>query len=63
MKGKGLKPARGTCRNPFLAVAKVKTPVVAEEKEAGMRPEIRKVYEYDVQTKAGETILVKPQFQ
>ncbi len=61
--GKGLKPARGTCRNPLLAVAKVKTPLVAEEKASGDMPEVRKVYEYDVQTKAGETILVKPQFQ
>ena len=61
--GKGLKPARGTCRNPLLAVAKIKTPVVAEEKASGDMPEVRKVYEYDVQTKAGERILVRPQLQ
>ena len=58
--GKGLKAARGACRNPLLTVANVKTPIVAEVKEPGIVPDVRQVYEYDVQTKAGETVVVEP---
>ena len=60
LKGKGLKQAKGECKNPFLSVAKVKTPLVSQEKGEQKDIDIRKVYEYDVKTKKGETLTFEP---
>ena len=57
---KGLKPAKGACPNPFLMGAKVKTPLVSKEKKEQHDIGIRKVYEYDVNTKKGETLTFEP---
>ena len=59
LKGKDLKPAKGACQNPFLSVAKVKTPLVSKEKKEQHDIEIRKVYEYDVKTKKGEIVTLE----
>ena len=56
LKGKGLKAAKGKCPNMLLAGASVKKPLISQElKEVKTLP-VRKVYEYDVKTKRGETI-------
>ena len=60
LKGKGLKQAKGACPNPFLSVAKVKTPLVSKEKKEQNDIVIRKVYEYDVKTQKGETLTLEP---
>ena len=60
LKGKGLKQAKGNCPNPFLSVAKVKTPLISEEKKEQHDLVIRKVYEYDVKTQKGETLTFEP---
>ena len=55
LKGKGLKEASGKCPNILLAPAEIKTPLKsAELKDFKMRS-LRQVYEYDVETVAGET--------
>ena len=43
-----------------LQVAKVKMPLVSKEKQAQNDLQIRKVYEYDVKTKKGETLTLEP---
>ena len=60
LKGKGLKQAKGECKNPFLSVAKVKTPLVSKEKVEQHHIDIRKVYEYDVKTQKGEILMLEP---
>ena len=60
LKGKGLKPAKGVCQNPFLSVAKVKTPLVSKEKKEQHDIDIRKVYEYDIKTQKGQTLTLEP---
>ena len=60
LKGKGLVEAKGVCDNPLLATAEVKNPLRSEElKEFSLLP-VRKVYEYDVQTKPGQVVKVTP---
>ncbi len=47
-------PASGPNPNPFYAVAAVKQPLVSAK--AGLKkPELKKVYEYDLQTRAGKS--------
>jgi alpha-L-fucosidase 2 len=60
LQGKGLKQAKGECANPFLSVAKVKTPLVSKEKKEQTDLTIRKVYEYDVKTQKGEILKLEP---
>lgn len=55
LKGKGLKEASGECPNSLLAPAEIRTPLKsAELKDFTLRPLLR-IYEYDVETVAGET--------
>ena len=55
LKGKGLKEATGECPNILLAPAEIRTPLKsAELKDFQLRP-LQRVYEYDVETVAGET--------
>ena len=54
LKGKGLKEANGECPNSLLAPAEIRTPLKsAELKDFTLRP-LQRIYEYDVQTVAGE---------
>lgn len=58
--GKGLKTAKGICKNHLLSKADIKTPLMSAKAKVTTQIPIRKVYEYDVITKAGEKIEVKP---
>ncbi|WP_346863544.1 glycoside hydrolase family 95 protein [uncultured Draconibacterium sp.] len=54
--GDGLKEATGENPNPFYSIPKIKEPKVnAEEVKL---PELKKVYEYDLETIAGQEILL-----
>ncbi len=59
LKGKGLKPAKGTCRNVMLAGAAIKEPLISKEKQESTALPLRKVYEYDVKTKKGDVVMVE----
>lgn len=55
LKGKGLKEAYGECPNNLLAPAEIRTPLKSTElKDFSLLP-LQHVYEYDVETVAGET--------
>ena len=59
LQGEGLQSAQGTCPNPLYAPAEVKAPLrSAELKLAELLP-LRKVYEYDIKTQPGQTVVVK----
>ena len=61
LKGKGLKPAKGDCPNPLLAPARIREPLhSAELKDFKLLP-IKKIYEYDIETVAGETYFIEKQ--
>lgn len=53
--GTVLKPANGKNQNPFYQTADIKTPVVSDKITAQL-PMLYKVYEYDVETTAGQTL-------
>lgn len=53
LKMKGLREAKGTCDNPLLQRAVVKEPLKSNELKNFEGLNINKVYEYDVDTKAG----------
>jgi alpha-L-fucosidase 2 len=59
LSGKGLSPAQGTCDNPLLETAQVKTPLRSAELSGFTNLPVKKVYEYDVQTVAGNTYTFK----
>lgn len=59
LKGKGLRIAQGPCKNPLLQVAVVKQPVLLPRVEEGVQAKIPTVYEYDLDTEAYQTYLVK----
>jgi alpha-L-fucosidase 2 len=61
LKGKGLKSAKGKNRNPLLTTANVKTPLRSTELTSFDELPVKKVYEYDVKTKAGQLITVVPE--
>ena len=58
LKGKGLRPANGPCPNPFLAPAAIATPEVSAMATPSM-PSLTKVYEYDIDTAAGRSYVVR----
>lgn len=57
---KGLKPAQGNCPNPLLEPAMVKQPELSRELKELPKPNIKKVYEYDLKVKAGKTYTIIP---
>ena len=59
LEGKGIRPAKGRCENPLLAVADVKQPMVSEELSQAPSTTLRQVYEYDINTKKGEVVVLK----
>ena len=59
LKGKGLRPAKGTCPNPLLAPANIKQPLRAAEVNPVEQKALPTVYEYDLDTEAGKTYKVK----
>ena len=57
LKGKGLKPAQGDCPNDLLCPAAVPQPLRSAELSNFETLPIRKVYEYDIATVAGNIII------
>ena len=57
LKGKGLKPATGDCPNPLFAPAKVREPLKSAELTNFEALPLKKIYEYDVETVAGNTYI------
>ncbi|ORX61253.1 hypothetical protein BCR36DRAFT_341793 [Piromyces finnis] len=55
LSGEGLKTAEGTCKNPLLLSSDVKKPEISS-KASIKGPSLEKYYEYDIETKAGQTI-------
>jgi alpha-L-fucosidase 2 len=54
LKGEGLQEAKGECPNPLFAPAKIKAPVRSKELKDFHLPTLRRVYEYDLPTQAGQ---------
>ena len=54
-KGAVLTTAEGECPNPLFAPAAVKTPLVSAELKDFQQLAVRQVYEYDIETVAGQT--------
>lgn len=59
LKGKGLKGARGACPNALYAPAQVKEPLRSDKLKDFKPLTIRRVYEYDLRTKAGKSYTVE----
>ena len=59
LKGKGLKPASGSCPNPLFAPAEIRQPLHSNELKDFQSMPLRKVYEYDIETTPGLTYRIK----
>ena len=55
LKGEGLRLAEGGCPNALYAPPAVKRPLVSAELESPGLPALKTVYEYDIDTRPGET--------
>ncbi len=55
LKGKGLTKAEGDCPNPLFAPAAVSNPLRSKELKDFKQLSLRQVYEYDIETVAGQT--------
>ena len=55
LKGKGLRQAVGDCPNPLLRGAVIKQPLEQQRIEEGVKVNVPQVYEYDLDTQAGQT--------
>ena len=55
LQGRDLRPASGPCPNDLLAPADIKQPLQSSELKALEMLRVRPVYEYDIDTQAGET--------
>ena len=58
LKGKGLQPASGDCPNALYAPANIREPLRSSELKDFRSLTLRKVYEYDVETRSGESFQV-----
>lgn len=61
LKGEGLSEAKGECPNPFMNPSVIPDAIVSDEVE-GQYPVISRTYEYDLDTKAGQTYEVEKKF-
>ncbi|MBQ7513737.1 MAG: glycoside hydrolase N-terminal domain-containing protein [Prevotella sp.] len=59
LKGKGLRPATGSCPNPLLAPATIKQPLHSPELKDMQQKALPTVYEYDIDTTPGKTYTFK----
>ncbi|MBR4264491.1 MAG: glycoside hydrolase family 95 protein [Bacteroidales bacterium] len=59
LKCKGLKIANGEVQNPFLERPEVKKPIISPDNTANLKPVLKPVYEYDLQTVKGKEYVVK----
>jgi alpha-L-fucosidase 2 len=55
LKGKGLTPASGPCPNALYAPAVIREPLRSAELKDFRQKELQEVYEYDIETVAGQT--------
>ena len=55
LKGEGLRRAEGACPNALYAPVEIKRPLVSAELESPELPALKTVYEYDIDTRPGET--------
>ena len=53
LKGVGLRKAEGDCPNVLYAPAKIKAPKISSELKEVVEPDLRNVYEYDIDTEKG----------
>ena len=53
LKGKGLKKAKGAVKNPFLQAPEIKKPEISPENKENLKPALKTIYEYDLQTVKG----------
>ena len=60
LKGKGLKVAVGSCPNPLLQSAVVKNPIDHQRVEEGVKVNVPKVFEYDLDTEAHQIYNLYP---
>ena len=58
LKGEGLRKAEGACPNALYAPSVVKRPLVSPELESPEWPILKTVYEYDIDTRPGQTYTV-----
>ena len=58
LKGKGLRPAQGSCPNPLMQPVGVKQPLQSAELTDYRQLAVPQVYEYDLDTKAGASYQV-----
>ena len=63
LEGDGLKVANGECPNPLYKSAQIKEPLLAKSLTEKPALEVKKVYEYDLQTKPGGTYHLYNQFE
>ncbi len=63
LEGEGLKVANGECPNPLYKGAQIKEPLLAKSLTEKPALEVKKVYEYDLQTKPGGTYHLYNQFE
>jgi alpha-L-fucosidase 2 len=56
LKGSGLRVAQGECPNPLMARAQVKDALRSAELAEVPKVEVRRVYEYDVEMRPGQTL-------
>ena len=63
LEGEGLKVANGECPNPLYKSAQIKEPLLAKSLTEKPALEVKKVYEYDLQTKPGGTYHLYNQFE
>lgn len=57
LQGEGVKEAKGENVNPFFPIAKIKKPLVSEKNNSEM-PILYRIYEYDIETVAGQAYSV-----
>ena len=63
LEGEGLKVANGECPNPLYKGAQIKEPLLAKSLTEKPALGVKKVYEYDLQTKPGGTYHLHNQFE
>ncbi|MDT3388835.1 MAG: glycoside hydrolase family 95 protein, partial [Bacteroidota bacterium] len=58
LKGKGLQVAAGVCTNELLTPAQVKDPIIHASDLGTPKNLIKKVYEYDIETRPGSVVRI-----
>lgn len=58
LKCKGLKKAKGECPNILYSSAKILQPLISDELDLPEKPDLRQVYEYDIETIAGKDYVI-----